>query len=80
MVVGHAYGLIAAKEVTDKNGSQVKIVNLRNPWGQFEWKGAWGDDSEEWTPESKEKASFVNKDDGSFWMSYDDFTKHYARF
>lgn len=33
LVAGHAYGLIAAKTVTNKNGKQVNIVNLRNPWG-----------------------------------------------
>ena len=52
-MAGHAYGLIAAKTVTDKSGNTVNIVKLRNPWGQFEWKGAWGDDSEDWTPEIK---------------------------
>lgn len=45
LVAGHAYGLIAAKTVTGKDGKKVNLVNLRNPWGQFEWKGAWGDDS-----------------------------------
>jgi hypothetical protein len=23
-----------------------KIVNIRNPWGTFEWDGKWGDKSE----------------------------------
>ncbi len=29
---GHAYSLISAKEV-----DQFKLVQLRNPWGSFEW-------------------------------------------
>ena len=53
LVAGHAYGLIAAKDITNKNGEKVNIVQLRNPWGQFEWKGAWADNSDEWTPELK---------------------------
>lgn len=33
LVAGHAYGLIAAKTITDNNGKSVNIVKLRNPWG-----------------------------------------------
>lgn len=33
LIVGHAYSLIAAAEVKDKNGKPVKLVQLRNPWG-----------------------------------------------
>jgi len=59
----------------------VNIVNLRNPWGKFEWKGAWGDDSSNWTPELKKQVGFVDGgDDGLFWMSLDDFRKHFQRF
>ena len=45
LVSGHAYSLLAAKELS--NG--VRLVKLRNPWGRFEWKGAWSDNSELWT-------------------------------
>jgi len=48
--------------------------------GQFEWKGAWGDDSSEWTEELKKKVGFVKNDnDGLFWMAYDDFIQYYSR-
>jgi hypothetical protein len=31
-----------------------KLVQLRNPWGDTtEWKGAWGDNSKEWTDRRK---------------------------
>lgn len=55
------------------------IINLRNPWGSFEWNGAWGDDSDEWTPELKQQVGFTAADDGAFWMSFEDFTVHFAR-
>lgn len=51
LVAGHAYGLIKAATVKDKSGQEVNIVQLRNPWGSFEWKGSWSDDSDDWTPE-----------------------------
>ena len=38
LIPGHAYTLLAAREVGGH-----KLVRLRNPWGKFEWDGAWGD-------------------------------------
>lgn len=55
LVAEHSYGLISAAEVIDKNGNPVKLVKLRNPWGNFEWKGDWGDESDCWTDELKEQ-------------------------
>lgn len=74
LVVGHAYGLIAATTVTDKFGEEVKILKLRNPWGSFEWNGAWSDTSECWTPQLQKQVNLeVNIQDGTFWMSEFDF-------
>ena len=42
----HAYSILEAKEVKGE-----RLLRVRNPWGQFEWKGAWSDGSEQWTPE-----------------------------
>ena len=52
---------------------------LRNPWGNFEWKGNWGDSSNLWTPELKKKVDFKDVDDGSFWMCFEDFSKYFSR-
>ena len=60
--------------------NKIKLVNLRNPWGTFEWKGKWGDDdTETWkkNPKIAKKVGFVAEDDGAFWMSYDDFLRIY---
>ena len=35
LVSGHAYTLLAAKETSEGH----KLVQLRNPWGNFEWQG-----------------------------------------
>jgi calpain-15 len=74
IVPGHAYSVIACKE-----HKGVRLMNVRNPWGQFEWGGAWSDNSKEWT---KEFRTAINPDfdakDGSFWMSYVDFFKYFT--
>ena len=37
LVAQHSYGLLKACEITDARGDKVKLVMLRNPWGDFEW-------------------------------------------
>jgi hypothetical protein len=72
--------LIQAAEVTDKHGNLVKLVQLRNPWGRFEWFGDWGDDSDLWTPQLIRQLNFSkNVNDGLFWMNFDDFRKYFSR-
>ncbi len=54
-------------------------MNIRHPWGKFEWDGAWADDSEEWTEEMIEIFKPVfDTNDGGFWMSFDDFIQKFV--
>ncbi len=46
LVAGHAYGILNV--LLTKDG-KFKLIQLRNPWGSFEWKGKWSDGSREWT-------------------------------
>jgi hypothetical protein len=73
LVAGHAYTVIAVKEA---HGN--RLVNVRNPWGEFEWGGDWSDNSPLWTAQMK-AAIQPNLDafDGTFWMSFDDFTSSF---
>eukprot|EP00955_Chlamydomonas_euryale_P110124 365981-Chlamydomonas_euryale.AAC.19 len=41
---GHAYSVINAREVQG-----FKLVQLRNPWGTFEWQGDWSSRSQLWS-------------------------------
>lgn len=41
---GHAYAVLTIREVKG-----IQLLNLRNPWGDFEWKGDWSDTSPLWT-------------------------------
>jgi calpain-15 len=76
LVPGHAYSLIAVKE--PKSGPPgLKLVQIRNPWGYGEWYGDWGDKSELWTNALRDELNAKIEDDGTFWMSYEDVTKHF---
>jgi hypothetical protein len=56
-----------------------KLINIRNIWGYFEWDGAWSRRSAFWTPDIKEILNpKLDEDDGSFWMNYEDFIKHFS--
>lgn len=49
-------------------------MNIRNPWGNFEWNGDWSDNSPLWTEDMiKAFNPVLDEFDGSFWMSFDDF-------
>lgn len=73
IIQGHAYTILDSKEVINKEGQKERIIQIRNPWGEFEWKGDWGDDSNKWTPKLKKECKLVKADDGIFWMSVLDF-------
>jgi len=53
------------------------LVELRNPWGKGEWTGAYSDNSPEWTQELKQKLSIHEDDDGTFYMTFEDFIERY---
>jgi hypothetical protein len=66
--------MLAAKQTA--NG--IRLCQLRNPWGGFEWQGDWSDSSDLWTVEIKEELNVVlADDDGTFWMCFDDLLKHF---
>ncbi len=49
----HAYTLIGVHEVALDYGGYVRLMKVRNPWGEGEWKGDWSDSSHLWTPKLK---------------------------
>uniref|UniRef100_A0A1B6KWC1 Calpain catalytic domain-containing protein n=1 Tax=Graphocephala atropunctata TaxID=36148 RepID=A0A1B6KWC1_9HEMI len=86
LVKGHAYSITRVQSVdinTPNMQGKIPLLRLRNPWGnEAEWTGPWSDKSPEWRfiPESeKQEIGLVFEEDGEFWMSYRDFTKHFMR-
>uniref|UniRef100_A0A8C7YXU9 Calpain 9 n=1 Tax=Oryzias sinensis TaxID=183150 RepID=A0A8C7YXU9_9TELE len=79
LVKGHAYSITGMEEV---RGQTVKLIRVRNPWGQVEWNGAWSDNSREWDYiDKKEKDRILQNslEDGEFWMEFEDFKKNYDK-
>ncbi|CAG9328628.1 unnamed protein product [Blepharisma stoltei] len=77
LVGAHAYAIIQSAEVETADG-KVKLVELRNPWSTLEWKGDWSDHSDKWTPELRSALHVTDEDDGTFWMSYEDFMDYFS--
>ena len=70
---------MSAAEVLDVNGNTVRLVKLRNPWGSGEWNGDWSDSSPLWTEELRAQVGFDGaRDDGIFWMDFNDFREIYG--
>ncbi|KAI0420583.1 hypothetical protein F5X98DRAFT_361668 [Xylaria grammica] len=71
----HAYSVMRAVEMDGQ-----RLVLLKNPWGKYEWTGAWSDGSKEWTADWLKKLDHRFGDDGNFWISYDDLLRKYQAF
>ena len=70
LIPSHAYTLMSAKKWKERN---IYLIKLRNPWGETEWKGKWGDNSPYWTEEYKRYFKFQKKNDGIFWIDKNDY-------
>jgi hypothetical protein len=81
LLSGHAYSITKVVVVVTANThKRVPLLRIRNPWGKCEWKGAWSDRSSTWdyvTPNEKARIKLHEKDDGEFFMSFNDFIKHF---
>jgi hypothetical protein len=72
----YAYQLVSVLQILDQNMQPVLLIQLRNPWGTFEWDGAWSATSDNWTPQLMEEVGWKPEhQDGKqlFFMSFDDF-------
>lgn len=78
LYAGHAYSLLKAIELNTMNMGVARLVQIRNPWGEYEWNGDWSDNCSNWTSDLRLQAGHVKKDDGTFFMSIDDFYNLYS--
>ena len=79
LISSHAYTIINLYSYKDKNKNElIRLVKLRNPWGEKEFNGDWSDNSSKWNGFFKIEFEFKEaKDDGIFYMSYEDFTYYF---
>lgn len=78
LLADRSYNLIGAREVPALDGC-LRMVFLRNPFGTKEWRGRWSNSSTTWdeNPAARETLHFAPTKDGTFWMSYTEFLKHF---
>jgi len=75
LVSHHAYSILDAKE-NERDG--LRLVCIRNPWGNKEWTGRFHDGSTEWTAELRALCNYSdNPEDGLFWMCFGDFLHYF---
>ena len=74
----HAYTIVKTQIIEPNKNEKVKLVKLRNPYGEKEFTGDWGKHSIKWTKDLKKKYKYneeIEKFNGMFYMSFDDFYK-----
>eukprot|EP00746_Dinoflagellata_sp_MGD_P167497 gnl/MRDRNA2_/MRDRNA2_98175_c0_seq1.p1 gnl/MRDRNA2_/MRDRNA2_98175_c0~~gnl/MRDRNA2_/MRDRNA2_98175_c0_seq1.p1 ORF type:complete len:1012 (+),score=238.22 gnl/MRDRNA2_/MRDRNA2_98175_c0_seq1:86-3121(+) len=71
-----AYGIL---DVVEADG--IKMIRIRNPWGESEWKGAFADHDQMWNkhPELREKLKYEFGPDGTWWMRFEDWVSAYNK-
>ena len=47
--------VLGAAEVEDEDGTKIKLIKLRNPWGRETYKGPFSDMSKKWSNKLKEE-------------------------
>lgn len=75
IVFSHAYSILNANEY--KN---IRLLTLRNPYGQYEWNADYSDKSNKWNLELKEYFHFsiAKGENGIFFISFEDFIQEFT--
>lgn len=59
---GHAYAILDTFKIDKSYGKgKSRLLRIRNPWGDTEWKGKWADDSEQIDTNKEEIKAFYKK-------------------
>ncbi|EDO08327.1 Calpain cysteine protease family protein [Babesia bovis T2Bo] len=81
IVSHHAYSVLDIKDVLLPDKSRLRLLYLKNPWGDVSWKQRFspGDDSS-WTKELCEVLQYTpsEKDNGVFWIEWNDVLRWYS--
>lgn len=75
LLTKHAYSII---NVTTVKGD-IRLLQLRNPWGCQVWNGDWSDTSKLWTEDLKKQLNPTLSKEGVFWIAFTDFQKYFEK-
>ena len=78
LITNHAYQIIDTATVKNPNGDDIQLLKLKNLLGKNEWCGDWSDNSLKWTQEAMDLINLEKKEDGIFWMSFNDYLQFYS--
>jgi Calpain family cysteine protease len=56
---------------------KVRLLKVHNPWGNQEFNGAFSDGSKEWTSEIMKELNHTFGNDGTFYITFQDFLKFF---
>jgi calpain-15 len=74
LVPGYSYTILQLETI----GTQ-QVLQLRNPFGTFNWQGDWSRNSKNWTKEALTKLNpSLEEDDGTFFISFSDFLERFT--
>ena len=77
----HAYTLLTARTIIDPHdGSVVRLVKLRNPYGtraKREWHGEWNSLTAWWMKQLRGQIAMDDKLDGLFWMAFNQYVQFF---
>ena len=76
LINSHAYSVIDCIVINSK-GKKVNLIKIRNSWGYQKWNGDWSNKSSLWGDEEKKQVGFKDKNDGMFYISFEDFYKYF---
>ena len=69
----HAFSIMRVLIVRDANGTDHRLVELRNPWGIEKFVGDWSSSSDLWTEDLLRQADHTLENDGKYFISFNDY-------
>ena len=76
LLPGDSYIISKTYEIENETKTE-KILKLNNRWGDIEYSGDFSETSKKLTEELKEKLNYSEKEDGDFFISFNDFINNF---
>lgn len=73
IIKNHTYNIIRCLEV-----GEFKLLELRNPWGEFSWKGRWSEGSRQWNDQLLQDISPDFQDTNVFYIDFVDWCREFS--